>query len=224
MGTRMEMPGAIFPQKLPMTSPPPKPQLPCSFLQMRYGVGGVQYARFLQTSQSWAFSFLILSVGQHKFFGQPKPMLLHNSILKEGSSIWHVAHDGLESILHELFKRGETQILPVISNFTQGFCGFVYLFVFTLLKLCLRVLGGSVGFKLKCEGLRLDLQLPRKSLAWPVTSALWGTEAGDSLGLAANLVKNSASSKVLWQALTQGNITSMNTPIYTCNTHKIKGK
>ena len=83
-------------------------------------------------------------------------------------------------------KEEKLKILPVISNFTQGFCGFVCLFVFTLLKLCLRVLGGSVGFKLKCEGLRLDPQLPCKSLAWPVTSALWGTEAGDSLGLAVN--------------------------------------
>lgn len=41
----------------------------------------------LQTSQSWEFSFLILFVGQHKFFGQLKPMLLHNSILKDGSSV-----------------------------------------------------------------------------------------------------------------------------------------
>lgn len=55
---------------------PPKPQLPRSFLQMRYGVGGVQCTHFLQTNQSWEFSFLILFVGQHKFFGQPKPMLL----------------------------------------------------------------------------------------------------------------------------------------------------
>lgn len=120
---------------------PLKSQLPCSFLQMRYGVG------------------------RHRFFGQPKPMLLHNWILKDGSSLWHMARCDLDSILHcdldnILVGRGQTQILPVISNFTQGSCGFVCLFVFTLLKLYLRVLGGSVGFKLKCEGLRLDSPTP----------------------------------------------------------------
>lgn len=158
----MGMPGARFPQKLPMTQPPlpPKPQLPRSFLQMRYGVGGVQCTHFLQTNQSWEFSFLILFVGQHKFFGQPKPMLLHNSILKDGSSLQHVAHGGLENILHELVKRGKVQMLPVTSSFTQGFCGFVCLFVFTFLKLYLRVLGGLVGFKLKCEDMSLDPQTP----------------------------------------------------------------
>lgn len=206
---------------------PPKPQLPRSFLQMRYGVGGVHCTHFfrLVSLESFLFSFCLW---------------VSTSSLANWSSCYYttwfwrmghlsdVAHGDFESILHKLFKRGETQILPVISNFTQGFCGFVCLFVCTLLKLYLRVLGGSVGFKLKCEDLRLDTQLPCKSLTWPVTSALWGTEAGDSLGLAANLVKKSASSKVLWQALTQGNMEDsglhMSTPIYMYSTHKMKRK
>lgn len=55
----------------------------------------------------------------------------------------HLAGGDSGSILPEQFKRGKTQLLPVLSSFTQGFCGFVCLFAFTFLRLYLRIRGAQ---------------------------------------------------------------------------------
>lgn len=144
----------------PTAAVPPSPSSPTP--SYRWGMGLEVFSAHIsfRLINLESFLFLFCLWVSTSSLANRSPCYLHNSILKDGSSIWHAAHGGLESILYELVNRGKTQILSVISNFTQGFCGFVCLFVFTFLKLYLRVLGGLVGFELKCEDMRLDLQTP----------------------------------------------------------------